>query len=71
VIKVGDLVTVPYLYSDSEHGPGVVLAAQENGDFRSKKFFILWSAPEGYHHPVKEWVDGSLLEKLSNKKEQE
>ena len=67
MIKVGDLVTIPYLYSDGEHGPGVVLAVDEEKT-RSKKIFTLWSSPEN-GEPIKEWVDDSILKVISKKED--
>ncbi len=72
VIKVGDLVSIPYLYASGDHGVGVVLATDE-GKTCSKKIFILWSTPDDIQPPrlVKEWVDESILEVISKKKDKE
>ena len=58
MIEVGDLVTIPYLYTDGEYGVGVVIGVGEEKKC-SKKIFILWS-----EHPS-EWVSEELLNLVS------
>ncbi len=69
MIKVGDLITIPYLYTDGEYGVGLVLAVEEGRVFGSKKIFTLWSAPDG-GKPIKEWIDSSVIEVISQRKRQ-